>query len=132
RVVVHEHHLAVGRELRIELEHAIAVAPARVQRHDRVLGREPPGAAVGDVPGIGPGGRAHSCTRSGKRAARFSRKCATPSLKSGRPKLASIAASAADIASGKPCTSAAYTCAIITASERGRPVFASMRAYSQP
>src|SRR5690606_36968284 len=107
RVVVHEHDLAVGSELRIELEHAIAVLPARVQRHDRVLGREPPGATMGDGPRIGPAARCHSCARSGKRAARFSRKCATPSLKSARPKLASIAASATDIASGKPCKSAA-------------------------
>ena len=65
-----------------------------------------------------------------KAGARFSTKCATPSLKSSVLKLAIISRTEMSKASESGCDIASYTWRLITRSDRGLTVEASSRAYS--
>jgi ABC-type sugar transport system ATPase subunit len=55
RRVVHQEGHAVGRELHVALDHAVAVLRAEAERRQRVLRRQLAGAAVRDPARIGPG-----------------------------------------------------------------------------
>src|SRR5215472_5522782 len=99
--------------------------------HGSVL-EEAEGHALRAQPGLDPvGDRGATCLaaqRPVKRGARFSRKCATPSLKSAAPKLLTISSLATAVASLRVWNCASQSWRLITAIERGETRSASSRA----